>query len=152
MLCGYNGRPSSISLDPGCQTDDLWFDDPSPPRNSGSESDWKLYLEELEAYAAVVLEAFKELDFCGEKLWIEYTATFRPISILFLSTPTVRTWTKFLLGHGVLVRKRTVLSMRKFLLFALHTFVSTFDQHAEDKESCLIPSISLPCTAFGKRL
>ncbi|KAI0561852.1 hypothetical protein FGB62_70g01 [Gracilaria domingensis] len=113
------GPRSNRASDGDC----AWFEDPNLPSRNASVDGWKLYMEELESYSKECLEAFMELKFYGERLWIEYTATFRSESILFLRSDTLRDWIEHLSDNGVSVQGTTVMEIRKAMIDALDNFI-----------------------------
>ena len=52
-----------------------------------------------------MLECFQKSSFTGEKLWIEFTSTFRPHSIRALSSSSMISWIDFLIKRGVYVKR-----------------------------------------------
>ena len=48
----------------------------------------------------------EDLNATGEELWIEYTATFRPTALKYVSGPQQLSWTKFIRKNGVFVEQK----------------------------------------------
>ena len=84
---------------------DCEFGDPLRPREDAPQNIWKTYVQKVEEYSSEMLLTLKETKWEGEDLWIDFTCTFRAVTINYMKPTQLMEWTDFLLSRNVYVHK-----------------------------------------------
>ena len=113
------------------EPDDLG--DPHHPGKNASDADIKAYINSITAYSDEMLNCLAHHGFYGEELWIQFTCTFRSITINFLPNLQAVSWTKHLRANGVFVEQKRGLSRNKALVDCL--FVPDFIPFTQENEN-----------------
>lgn len=93
--------------------------DRSPPGQNAAGEELQKYKDDVETYGRRMLEVFRETQMKDELLWFEFTSTFRPHSIAYMSKATTVRWIDFLISGGVWVRRRRGFPRAKALVECL---------------------------------
>jgi hypothetical protein len=79
------------------------YDDPKPPAPGATAQEISSYRSELAKYSDEALTAFKSMSSMRELFWEDFTTTFRPDGIGFLSSIAVISWRDLLLHRNIYV-------------------------------------------------